>query len=108
MKTASEVIRNLQSRVARLEDQVIETPDMELSPFIENELADEFDSLDLEMQAVKSCKKGGFCYLVFDHETNKSAIISEMSGVQKILSIENSWVEGQSLFNRLTTGNNLL
>jgi hypothetical protein len=114
-RSASEVIRNLEQRIARLERQADTGPSMELSHFIESELEDmgiEF----IEMESAKACKKGGYCYFIWEETGKACAIIHEDDrGDQELIKV---WISGahehdgdervKRQFDSLTTGRELL
>ena len=66
-RSASEIIRNLEMRIARLERQADNGPSMVLTRSVVNELdkGAETDWLSAKIGSTKACK-GGYCYYVSD------------------------------------------
>jgi hypothetical protein len=107
-RSASEIIRNLEMRIARLERQADQGPSMELSHFVESDLED-MGILFIEMQSAKACKTGGYCYLITDEESDACVIISEDDrGNQKVISSHRNLRSCEREFNSITTGRELL
>jgi hypothetical protein len=103
-RTASEVIRELQVRVAKLERQARgDMPEKELMPFIMQDLR-EMGMRDFEIDSIKACLEGGFCYLVHDYRSARCAIVHEEMGSQRVVSVSRDFKSCRREFEGMTSG----
>ena len=105
-RSASEVINNLETRIANLEKRATiyrkATLDVDLEKNVVNELRREgFE--DFDVHEVKECTLGGYCYLILDIE---GAIVHD-DGEQEIMFL-GSVPSAQAEFNKITKGRSLL
>ena len=107
-RSASEIIRNLEMRIARLERQADNGPSMVLTRSVVNELdkGADTDWLSAKIGSTKACK-GGYCYYVSDEGWPQYAIVFEdVRGNQNIV-IQGDDDVCDEVFDRMTTGEEL-